>query len=268
MYPNITNHARKTYLGMVSCVDEAVGNITKTLQSRGLWDNTVLILSTDNGGQVAAGGCNYPLRGFKASLWEGGVKGIGFVNSPLLQKKGYINTQLIHVTDWFPTIVNLAGGTTGLNLDGFDQWSTISQNTSSSRTELLHNIDPIAKNAAIRVGDWKLYIGNPGNSSWCPYDIDTGALRCRPTPMPNGKNIYSSNLFQDSVMLFNVAVDPNETNEVSAQFPNIVDNLKLRIDYYNKTAITCRFPPDDPNANPSVTGKNYWGPWQSGTKKA
>ena len=54
------------------------------------------------------------------------MKGVGFVNSPLIAKGGYINTGLIHVSDWFPTLVSLAGGnTTGLDLDGFDVWQSI-----------------------------------------------------------------------------------------------------------------------------------------------
>ena len=51
---------------------------------------------------------------------------MGFVSSPLLQMKDYTNYQLIHISDWFPTLVHLAGGSTeGMNLDGIDQWESI-----------------------------------------------------------------------------------------------------------------------------------------------
>ena len=62
---------RLIYCGMVRAVDESVKNITDTYKQLGIFDETIGVLTTDNGGHPADGGSNYPLRGQKATLYEG-----------------------------------------------------------------------------------------------------------------------------------------------------------------------------------------------------
>lgn len=84
---------------MVSALDESVRQIVTTLKKKGLYDNSIIIFTTDNGaaagGLDASAGSNYPLRGSKNTLWEGGVRGVGFVHSPLIKKRG--KKKMIHM---------------------------------------------------------------------------------------------------------------------------------------------------------------------------
>ncbi|XP_033642366.1 arylsulfatase B-like [Asterias rubens] len=278
-YKDIKDKKRRVYAGMVTCMDEAIGNITQRLVQLGLWDNTVLIFSTDNGGQIAVGGNNWPLRGWKASLWEGGVHGVGFVHSPLIPKvkQGTVSTEMIHVSDWFPTIVaGIANGSVaGLPLDGFNVWDSISKGVPSPRTEILHNIDvlttpdlesqPTFKSylprfnesgtyntsirAAIRMGDWKLITGQPGNSSWIPPP-EAGIVPIHPVE-PVGKHVW----------LFNIQEDPNERFDLSGSEPDIVKRMVARLQYYYSTMVPPFYPPGDPKANPKLHG-GIWTNWE------
>ena len=71
-------------------------------------DDTIIMFSTDNGGVPYAGALNYPLRGAKATLYEGGVRSPGFIHAPnIFNKRSYDFKDLFHVTDFFPTLISL-----------------------------------------------------------------------------------------------------------------------------------------------------------------
>ncbi|XP_038052570.1 arylsulfatase B-like [Patiria miniata] len=270
----ISSKPRQKYAAMTTCMDEAVGNITRTLEELSLWNNTLLIFSTDNGGAPEAGAFNWPLRGRKKSLWEGGIRGIGFVHSPLLDHhvRGTESNQLIHVSDWFPTIVSgLAGGS--LNgtkpLDGYNLWDSIRSGTPSPRQEILHNIDPFeghghrpfshslynnftftpSMRAAVRVGDWKLLTGPVGDGHWTP-------------PPESGKATIRSKLKpHQNVWLFNVKTDPNEENDMSEERPDILQRLMDRLQEYYSTSVPVIYPESDKRGHPKKIGVNYWTNW-------
>ncbi|XP_028283037.1 arylsulfatase I-like [Parambassis ranga] len=144
-YRDMANINRRKFAAMVSTVDEAVRNVTYALRKFGYYRNSVIIYSTDNGAQPFTGGSNWPLRGRKGTYWEGGMRGVAFVHSPLLRRRRRVSKALLHITDWFPTLVGLAGGNISQSrgLDGFDVWPTISEGKESPRQEILHNIDPL-----------------------------------------------------------------------------------------------------------------------------
>ena len=74
-----------------------------------LWDDTLVILSNDNGGLRRSGNFKWPFRGTKHTVWERGTLGAAFVHGKLLQQKGVKKRELLHVTDWYSMIISLAG---------------------------------------------------------------------------------------------------------------------------------------------------------------
>ena len=84
-------------------------------------------------------GCNYPFKGGKDNLWEGGVRGVAFVHSNLITKKRRVSYDLIDATDWLPTFYHLAGGdVTAIQdkIDGVNVWDTIANGAASPRSEV------------------------------------------------------------------------------------------------------------------------------------
>ena len=75
---------------MVTAMDEVIGDLVKSLKDSGMYDNSVIIFSSDNGAagkanaNGAVAGSNYPLRGNKGGYYEGGVRVPAFVHSPSL----------------------------------------------------------------------------------------------------------------------------------------------------------------------------------------
>ena len=189
----ISDPKRRTFAGMLSCLDEAVGNVTAALKANGFVDNTLVVFVADNGGPIfctdgpcgdATGTTNYPLRGGKHSLWEGGTRLTSLVSGPMLHANGINETGLMHHADWLPTLLEAAGVSytpaPGFELHGASQWPMLTTGAPSSRNETITNIDPLQPavgagppgqgNAAIITADgWKLCLGLTGPPNlWSP----------------------------------------------------------------------------------------------------
>merc|ERR1712018_415635 len=61
LYPEVKNEARRKLLAKASALDDAIGQIISALKSNGLYENSIIVFTSDNGGQVLHGGNNYPL---------------------------------------------------------------------------------------------------------------------------------------------------------------------------------------------------------------
>ncbi|KAK7481486.1 hypothetical protein BaRGS_00027248 [Batillaria attramentaria] len=246
------NESRRTKCGMVAILDEAIGNITSYLESTTYMDNLLIIFTTDNGGPVWDAGNNWPLRGAKATLWEGGSRGTGFIYSKtLINNKGTVHNGLMHAVDWFPTIMSIVGGEAPPGIDGVSQWESLLNGSPSPRTEFVYNIDEMLKNAAIRSGDWKLIQGSPASPA--PYN---GWY-----PVPGVDDAAQEDEYQpDDFQLYNIKYDPTEHNDLKQTYPAVLAWMKARLEEWKKSLVPAMFPPGDPASNP----KNYHGVWSPG----
>ncbi|XP_054267266.1 arylsulfatase B-like [Macrosteles quadrilineatus] len=128
----ISDPNRRTFAAMVSKLDESVGAVITALDKRGMLKNSIVVLLADNGapnlGLYNNWGSNFPWRGQKASLWEGGVRTPCLIWSPLITNPSRVSHTLMHVADWLPTLLSAAGHKGRVSgIDGVDQWEAISR---------------------------------------------------------------------------------------------------------------------------------------------
>lgn len=285
-FPHIRNVNRRIYAGMVSALDQSTGEIFEALQEKGLLDNSIVLFTTDNGGDsygttrgsMQNVSSNWPLRGGKMTLWDGGIRAVGVLwTSHLSQRKNVqkplaIRTQLVHITDWLPTLYRAAGGEVKDlgDIDGVDMWQSLIHNEPSPRSEVLLNIDNKNGVAGIISKNFKLLKLNTtqNNAKWFkpagrdPLSVaNMGRLpilvnqskvavavrkigryfqsptidfytRFNVTCDPRPTNVTIDNLY-----LFNIRRDPCEYNNIAHERPEIVQLLLSRVEEFNQTVV-------------------------------
>jgi len=168
-----SDELRRQYNAMVQYMDNEIGKFVNALKSRRMWDNTLLVFVSDNGGPtyMSGGASNAPLRGGKLSDWEGGIRVNAFVSGGFIPAsvRGTINPGLSHIADWFTTFCTIAGvdpedssaAKVGLPpVDGINLWPMITGQKKSVRNEVY-----ISRYTLIS-GDMKLIIGTIPFTHW------------------------------------------------------------------------------------------------------
>jgi arylsulfatase A-like enzyme len=232
LYEHIENKQRRTYCAMVHAVDEQIGRIAAAIEKRGLTGNTLFLFSSDNGGPIGQGATNGKLRAAKGTLYEGGVRVSAFATWPGKIKPGIVIHEPLHIVDWYPTLLKLAGASTEQKHapDGLDIWPVLTAGAKSPHDAILLNTTP--NNGAIRMGDWKLVVG--GNLS----DADQNAAAETPKADAAKKGKKGKQAATGpTTELFNLADDLSEKNNLAEKHPEKVKELRARLEAFAKQAV-------------------------------
>lgn len=230
---------RQIYAGMLTTLDEAVGQIVAAVEKANARNNTLFIFSSDNGGpQPGVVTSNGSLRAGKATHYEGGVRVAAFATWDGKIPSGSTVNEPIHISDLYPTLLALAKADVKqrLPLDGVDVWDVISKGAKTSRKEILINATPVA--GAIRAGNWKLVVN--GSNSTAGFD---------------GESVTDANSNETRLELFDLSKDPNETNNLASVHADKANELFKRFQDYQKQAVA---PKVKPKAKDFVTPE-VWG---------
>ena len=224
-YEHIKQQKRRVFAAMVTCLDDAVGEIVSALREARQTEKTLIVFSSDNGGHPQLGADNGPLRQGKGTLYEGGVRVAAFAHWPGVVPSGQTADGMMHIVDLLPTLLSVAQTPLdeSVEIAGVNQWPVIIGQQSSAREEVLLNTTPF--HGAVRIGDWKL--------------IHNGHV---------GANVTSKDA-KEQWELFNIAEDPYEKNDLLAARPEIVTRLRKRLERYAQEASAPNIPPNKMPAN-------------------
>ena len=224
-YPQLSG-TRKTYAGMVTAMDEGIGQIVAALDESGIRKNTLILFTSDNGGPAPGTITdNTPLRAGKGTVYEGGVRVCACVNWSGKVPSGSVVKEPVHVVDWFPTLVKLSGAKAEqkLPLDGLDVWPVIMEGAKTPHDAIL--LCAQVNRVAIRVGDWKLLV-NAG----LPAYGEANAKGAKKGKKAKQKAAGQANLDSSSIQLYNLATDIGETRNLASQEPERVKELRAKLD--------------------------------------
>jgi len=190
------------YAAMMKSLDDAVGNIVKTIDDGKLANNTVIIFTSDNGGERYSDNGVY--KEGKMSLHEGGIREPAIVRWPGKIKENTITTQVVTTFDWTATILSVAKAEADpkFPLDGIDVMPIMMGKNKETDRTLFWRIFQRNQHKAMRDGKWKYFQDEKGNE-----------------------------------YLFDLDADPKEENDLKGQEPGVFTKLKKKYGEWEKAML-------------------------------
>jgi arylsulfatase A-like enzyme len=226
-FANVQDQSRRTYCGMMSAMDDAIGAVLKKLDDNKLTENTLVFFVSDNGGPPVNSSSNGPLRGHKAQTWEGGIRVPYLVQWKGQLPAGKTYDQPVIQLDFHPTALAAAGvEAKDAKFDGVNLLPFLKDQSSRSDGASPRPHDTLywrfGQQTAIRHGNYKLVkaVGN------------------------------------DKPELYDLAADIGEKNDLSTSKPDVFKDLTARYDAWNKTLEAPRWQPPNAAKNAEKKAKN------------
>lgn len=143
-----------TYAKMVTALDASIGRVLKALEQQGLADNTIVVFSSDNGGERFSQ--TWPFTGQKTELLEGGIRVPAIVRWPARIKPNQVSSQVAISMDWLPTLLAAAGSAPAAShpADGINLLPVLTAGAAPVERTLFWRYKANAQKA-VRAGDWK-----------------------------------------------------------------------------------------------------------------
>ena len=209
---------RGLYGDVIMEIDWSVGQVLATLKENGLDDNTLVIFTSDNGPWLSYGdhaGCAYPLREGKGTALEGGQREPCIIRFPNKIKPGRVIDVPMMAIDILPTIAHITGAELPANtIDGKNVWDIWTGTSRQSPHEAYYFYYHVNELHGIRYGKWKLYF---------PHRYRT--LNGREGGRDGQPVEYEYNTIEE-IELYDLSVDISETQNVAAEYPEIVAKIK------------------------------------------
>ncbi|MDF1738105.1 MAG: sulfatase-like hydrolase/transferase [Verrucomicrobiales bacterium] len=160
---------RAALVALIEHLDAGVGRVVESLKTEGLWEDTVVVFTSDNGGQSSVGARNVPWHGGKQDMWEGGIRVGTSVSWPGVIEAGAVNKDHLSLTmDLYPTLAEMAGTPVKHDLDGRSFLPVLKGEPFEEAPRPLFwvRLEGNAKYGgipyhAVRKGDWKLLRNTP-----------------------------------------------------------------------------------------------------------
>jgi arylsulfatase A-like enzyme len=143
-----------TYHRMIQHMDEGIGWVTESLRKNGLLDNTLIVFTSDNGGERFSN--NWPLVGGKMDLTEGGIRVPWVAHWPAVIPAGSVSAQHCMTMDWSATLLDVGGGKPHPDypIDGQSIFKVLHDPTHTFERPLYWRMNH-RQQRAMRLGDWK-----------------------------------------------------------------------------------------------------------------